>query len=283
LIHLLQPANQALSDPCLGEAWQVYPYAFGICLLVIFITFFMELISLRYLANVGISHNHGPSGLTPADNDHHHDDSLMETNSSNVSAADVENQAHKEQNSDRLLIPTISNLSQSSSHYSHNVASQLGAILFLEFGIIFHSVFVGLTLAVSGSEFTTLYIVLVFHQLFEGLGLGTRIAVAPWPQTRQYIPWLLGLLFGVTTPLAIAIGLGIRNSYPAGSRTQLITNGIFDSISSGILLYTGLVELIANEFLHSKEFNRAPLSRVILAYGIMCLGAGLMALLGRWA
>ncbi|KAJ5480488.1 Zinc-regulated transporter 1 [Penicillium desertorum] len=32
-----------------------------------------------------------------------------------------------------------------------------------EFGIVFHSIFIGLTLTVSSEEFTTLYIVIVFH------------------------------------------------------------------------------------------------------------------------
>src|SRR5262249_34183896 len=46
--------------------------------------------------------------------------------------------------------------------------AQMTAIFILEFGIIFHSIFIGLTLAVSGTEFATLYVVLVFHQTFEG-------------------------------------------------------------------------------------------------------------------
>ncbi|OGE47237.1 hypothetical protein PENARI_c053G00181 [Penicillium arizonense] len=41
--------------------------------------------------------------------------------------------------------------------------AQLTSIFILEFGIVFHSVFIGLTLAVSGEEFTILYIVIVFQ------------------------------------------------------------------------------------------------------------------------
>ena len=59
-------------------------------------------------------------------------------------------------------------------------AAQMTAIFILEFGVIFHSVFIGLTLAVAGSNFTVLYIVLTFHQTFEGLGLGSRLATAQW-------------------------------------------------------------------------------------------------------
>ena len=51
---------------------------------------------------------------------------------------------------------------------------QIAAFLILEFGVIFHSVIIGLNLGVVGAEFSTLYPVLVFHQSFEGLGIGAR-------------------------------------------------------------------------------------------------------------
>jgi len=157
------------------------------------------------------------------------------------------------------------------------------AIFILEFGIIFHSVFIGLTLAVAGQEFDTLFIVLVFHQTFEGLGLGSRLAVTPWPKKRRWTPYILAVAYGFSTPIAIAVGLGVRKTYPPGSQTTLIVNGVFDSISAGILIYTGLVELMAHEFMFSNAMRKATLKVVLAAFGLMCLGAGLMALLGKWA
>jgi zinc transporter 1/2/3 len=162
----------------------------------------------------------------------------------------------------------------SSDSLAENYSAQLTAILILEFGIIFHSVFIGLTLAVSGEEFTTLYVVIVFHQTFEGLGLGSRLAITPFPRSKRWTPYVLGLMYGVTTPVAIAIGLGLRNSYPPGSATTLIVNGIFDSISAGILIYTGLVELMAHEFMFSSTMRKAKVSTMLWAYVLMALGAG---------
>src|SRR5262249_4463016 len=156
------------------------------------------------------------------------------------------------------------------------------SLFILEFGIIFHSIFIGLTLAVSGSEFTTLYIVLVFHQMFEGLGLGSRLSSVNWPKQKWYTPHIMGLAYGLSTPIAIAVGLGFRNTYPPGSQTTLIVNGVFDSLSAGILLYTGLVELMAHEFLFSHSLRTAPGKMVFSAFGLMVLGAALMALLGKW-
>jgi len=157
------------------------------------------------------------------------------------------------------------------------------AIFILEFGVIFHSIFIGLTLAVAGSNFNVLYIVLAFHQTFEGLGLGSRLATTKWPRKKQWLPWVLGGAYGITTPIAIAIGLGVSATFSPNSQKTLIINGVFDSISAGILIYTGLVELMAHEFMFNQEMRKSSLKMMLFAYLCMCVGAGVMALLGKWA
>lgn len=162
-------------------------------------------------------------------------------------------------------------------------AAQMTAIFILEFGVVFHSVFIGLTLAVAGDNFTVLYIVLVFHQTFEGLGLGSRLATTEWPRSKRWLPWALGSAYGFATPIAIAIGLGVRTTFTPGSQRTTIVNGVFDAISAGILIYTGLVELMAHEFMFNPEMRKSSMKMMLFAYICMCLGAGLMALLGKWA
>jgi zinc transporter 1/2/3 len=175
-------------------------------------------------------------------------------------------------------------LGHSREHYdADSFAAQMTALFILEFGVIFHSIFIGLTLAVSGEEFVVLYIVIVFHQTFEGLGLGSRLATALWPPNKPWLPYLLGFVYAISTPISIAAGLGVRESLEPGSSTTLIVNGVFDSISAGILVYTGLVELMAHEFLFNNELRRSSIGKTLAAFGCMCLGAGLMALLGKWA
>jgi ZIP Zinc transporter len=61
----------------------------------------------------------------------------------------------------------------------------------------------------------------------------------------------------------------------------LIVNGVFDSISAGILIYTGLVELVAHEFMFSSTMRKAKAKLLLSAFVLMCLGAGLMALHGK--
>lgn len=320
-IHLLQPANEALSNNCLGGVLGEYPWAFAICLMSLFLLFLLEIISHYLLENAFSTnsslldhHNNNNNNNNDYDDkklldDSDNDDDLVDIKRQ-VSAQyvavqeklDIENtlQQQQEQQQSKKIVTQ----GPGGGHYDHqevhqdlsqigtplqedgkeNYASQILAVMFLEFGIIFHSVFIGLSLAVSGSEFKTLFVVLIFHQMFEGLGLGTRIAETNWPQNRRFTPWLMALAFALTTPIAVAIGIGVRHSFVPGSRKALISNGVFDSISSGILIYTGLVELMAHEFLFSNEFKGpAGFKKMMFAYFIMCCGTGLMALLGKWA
>lgn len=96
------------------------------------------------------------------------------------------------------------------------------------------------------------------------------------------LPWILCAAYGLTTPIAIAIGLGLRTTYNPGSYTANVVSGVLDSMSAGILIYTGLVELLARDFLFNPML---PKDNKRLAFMIACVLAGtaLMALLGKWA
>ena len=241
----------------------------------VFALFFVELVTMRY-AKFG--HSHAPDFRHNAEG---HDHSLH-------AGKNFQNEpGHGSQNLNVNSPPTPEAGAESTHMSGHGIAesyaAQMTGVFILEFGVIFHSIFIGLTLAVSGEELTTLYVVLVFHQTFEGLALGSRFASVHWPKGKRWTPYALGVGYALSTPIAIAIGLGVRSTYQPGSRTALITNGVCDSISAGILIYTGLVELMAHDFMFSSYMQRAPVSEMLAAFGTMCCGAGLMALLGKWA
>ncbi|KAF7159348.1 hypothetical protein CNMCM5623_004662 [Aspergillus felis] len=270
-IHLLSPAHDALTNPCLTGPITEYSWVEGIVLMTIVVLFFVELMVMRY-ARFG----HGHLGdLGHDDHAHQSLDATPTTVDPKSHMPGEDHLGHSREHHDTELGEKISS--------TEDYAAQLTSVFILEFGIIFHSIFIGLTLAVSGDEFITLYIVLVFHQTFEGLGLGSRLATTPWPRSKRLTPYVLGFAYGISTPLAIAIGLGVRNSYPPQGYTTLIVNGVFDSISAGILIYTALVELMAHEFMFSPSMRKAPIRTVLAAFGLLCLGALLMALLGKWA
>ena len=80
-------------------------------------------------------------------------------------------------------------------------------------------------------------------ELFEGLGIGSRLATMKLPIQYNYVPIVAAILYGLTTPIGIAAGLGVRTTYNPGSTTASIVSGVLDSLSAGILIYTGMVEV----------------------------------------
>ena len=273
-IHLLGPAEEALTNECLTGPITEYSWVEGIILMTIVVLFFVELMVMRY-ARFGENHVHE---AIAAEHQPPHDRASLQVGVHD-SKDHIPGQDHLGHSREHAVSDTESGLKERIEEYM----AQLTSVFILEFGIIFHSVFIGLTLAVSGDEFVTLYIVLVFHQMFEGLGLGSRLAMIAWPRSKRWTPYVLGIAFGLSTPIAIAVGLGVRKSYPPEGYTTLIVNGVFDSISAGILIYTALVELMAHEFMFSSSMRQAPIREVLAAFFLLCLGGLLMALLGKWA
>ncbi len=121
------------------------------------------------------------------------------------------------------------------------------------------------------------------EETFEGLALGTRIASIPSLRPTSYRPWLMALAYGTTTPLGQAIGLFIHNLYDPASQTGLLTVGIMNAISSGLLLFAGLVELLAEDFLSDKSYVSLRGRKRLEACAAVGAGAMLMALVGAWA
>ncbi|KAK3332152.1 Zinc/iron permease [Cercophora scortea] len=155
-------------------------------------------------------------------------------------------------------------------------------ITLLEGGILFHSVFVGMTVSITIQGFIVLLVAILFHQMFEGLGLGSRIAAVPYPK-GSIRPWVLVVAFGTTAPIGQAIGLLARSSYDPNSAFGLIIVGVFNAISSGLLLYAALVDLLAEDFL-SEEANRVMNGKAkAQAFGYVLLGAIAMSIVGAFA
>ncbi|KAI0741302.1 ZIP zinc/iron transport family [Daedaleopsis nitida] len=308
LIHLLEPATDALSSPCLSPAWQDYPYAFGICLISMFLIFIVEVSAFRWgtarLKRLGLVHDahghglashaaHGPEtdrtaqGNAALSRNGNPEDEITREKSHDADSTHSHSHAHGQgQPTFPHAHSDLETGKRSQGHQPHAVGdsptAQIIGVAILEFGVVLHSILIGLTLAVN-EEFKILFIVLIFHQTFEGLGVGSRLAYLRLPPKYNYIPIVGGILFGVTTPLGIAVGLGVRTTYNPDSTTASIVSGILDAFSSGILLYTGLVELMAHEFLFNSDMLNSSNSHLAYAIGCMVAGAGIMALLGRWA
>ncbi len=167
------------------------------------------------------------------------------------------------------------------------------SVLVLEAGIIFHSILLGITLVVAGdSVFVTLYIVILFHQMFEGLALGARIAaltsdpahadhkhLLSWVQIKNL---LLPGLFAIITPIGMAIGIGVMKSFNGNDPNTIIALGTLDAVSAGILLWVGCVGMWAHDWMFG-ELRDARWTKVLPAGIALVCGMILMGVLGKWA
>lgn len=167
-----------------------------------------------------------------------------------------------------------------------NPQRQLLQCLLLEAGILFHSIFIGMALSVAtGTSFVVLLIAISFHQTFEGFALGSRIAslIPDLFAPNSMKPWLMSLAYGTTTPFGQAIGLVLHNFYDPASATGLLMVGITNAISSGLLLFAGLVELLAEDFLSESSYETLKGRRRVEACVSVACGALLMAFVGAFA
>lgn len=122
---------------------------------------------------------------------------------------------------------------------------------------------------------------LAFFLMILGFALGARIADLAFDTT--YTHYVLALIFSLTTPTGVAIGIGISSSYSANSKSSLLVEGIFDSISTGILLYMGYVNLLAIEFNLNGEIRKQSKKIKSLCFLALWAGAAVMAIIGRFA
>ncbi|GAA5921757.1 hypothetical protein JCM3775_001805 [Rhodotorula graminis] len=317
-IHLLAPAFDALGSDCLTGAWTEYDWAPAIAMASVFGIFLLELIATRmgrsFLQKRGLKEHdphrargnevvghtgHGthapPSGTTtglasagvaPAVAGAGADAGAAGESIETVKSRDAVVQPQGDLEAGGELKPHAHGHAHDGEdedeELQESAVAQIIGVAILETGVLFHSFVIGLTLAVS-DNLGPLLAVLTFHQTFEGIGLGSRLSVLPLPRKYNYVPIVAALVYACTTPLGIAVGLGIRTTYNPESAVANIVAGTLDATSAGILLWAGLVECLAHDFVFSTAMAEASNGEVSFAVFFLLLGAGLMALLGRWA
>lgn len=301
-MHLISPANEILGKECLQDLLLGYDWSMAIVLMTVMTMFLVELLATWFETKKLAANNNDDASPYAATKKRDVETAGLERSPSTAHGGSRRSVA--EEPKEGLVLPdssaptarpssgsgapvTDDHLGHACEHVegdSHLAyAGKMTSIVILEAGIILHSIFIGLTLAVA-SQFVVLFVVLVFHQTFEGLGLGSRLATFDWPaDRRRWTPWIFAVLYGLSTPVAIAAGLGVKEALAQDPTTRFMVEGICNAISGGILLYTGVVELLAHEFMFNPAMDRAPIQHKLTAFGCMCLGAGLMALLAKWA
>jgi solute carrier family 39 (zinc transporter), member 1/2/3 len=259
LIHMLLPANASLTSPCVPTAFntEYTAYAYLFALLAALAMQFLDYVLIRAM-------NKRQAGVMA---DSSAQDSLGMSEGSQEALRKKSHEGHV-----HAVLPL-----------EVGVQKTVGAYM-LEFGVAVHSIFIGLAVGVVGdSELTALLVALVFHQFFEGLALGSRLAEAHLPSRLQEV--VLALIYAVSAPIGIAIGIGVASSLDPNSTAFLLVQGIFDAICAGILLYIGFSLLFHDfpedmeEHCAGKERETARRTGMFLA---LWFGAGIMAFIGRY-
>lgn len=154
----------------------------------------------------------------------------------------------------------------------------------------------------------TLVTAILFHQLFEGLSLGIRIAVLPSePAQGKPLTYLvhervshfittgalgriptrilkpvLAFAFAMTVPAGIAIGLVafVHNGHDHSTKVKQI-QGLMSAMSAGMLVYAACVEMLAGDFVMDPMMWRSGLRRQVLALLSLFAGVCAMAFIGH--
>jgi len=119
----------------------------------------------------------------------------------------------------------------------------------------------------------------VFISFFEGLALATTVIDSKFSRIKS-LAIVIG--FGFTTPIGIIIGIVLHKSFITDSPVSLWTQGIFDSISAGILIYTALIEFMTPEITFSKRFRQESIAFKVTMYLSLWSGVASMAIIGLY-
>lgn len=267
LIHMVNEGIDKLSDECLGSIVEEYgSLGLAFVLATLVLMHFIECESSVFFGAQGsMLHGHGH-----AHGGHAHGEAILQdpiiTPDGSVTTPRTDQPYH-----DKSL---------DHSEHDSKIRRKIATLIF-EAGVIFHSVIIGLDLGVTtGSEFKTLLAALCFHQFFEGVAIGTSALSSLETKGKLF---MVIFAFAITTPIGQVIGIAIRSTYSDSSATSLWVQGILDCVAGGILLYTGLVELLTYNMTTNGHFLSRPTWQRFLLYFCLWMGAGLMALIGKWA
>lgn len=145
-------------------------------------------------------------------------------------------------------------------------------VYILELGIAVHSIVLGISLGVfdETDTFTSLFVAILVHQLFEGIALGMSIVKANITTIYDTIPHVM--IFTLVTPIGVIIGYFINDSY-ASSTTFDSVQGVLSACAAGVLIYMALIHMIVEDFTNHHFTNMQKnimLLFILLGYGVMC-------------
>ncbi|CAA6654724.1 unnamed protein product [Spirodela intermedia] len=244
LVHVLPDAFEALADCQVASRhpWRDFPFSGFVCLVGALLALFVDVVATSHAATAGDGNPYEPIGRGAGEWEAQR----------GPAAVVVELGCHG------------------------------GTSTVLEIGIIFHSVIIGVTMGMSQNQCT------IPPRGGAGLpsdlrGNGSRGCIAQAGFGLATTGYMC-LMFSVTTPAGIVLGMVIFHltGYDDSSPNALILEGLLGSLSSGILVYMALVDLIALDFFHNKLMATNSSLRKA-SYVVLVLGSASMSVLALWA
>lgn len=144
--------------------------------------------------------------------------------------------------------------------------------LVLAVSLSFHSVLEGLTLGASlrhVRQFNVIALAIVTHKVFAAAALGSSLAAAHSPRSHRIVSCTA---FALSTPLGALAGMAL-----AAAASGVVAAAL-SCVSTGVFLYVGLVELLADEVRLADASTADRTSRAAL----FVAAAGCMSVLALW-
>ncbi|KAJ1498349.1 high-affinity Zn(2+) transporter zrt1 [Coelomomyces lativittatus] len=167
-------------------------------------------------------------------------------------------------------------------HSDSDMTTKKFGFYVLEIGIALHSVIVGFTLGLTPStSYLSMMIAVIFHQFFEGFALGAL--AAPLYLSRFALCTLI-FFFSMTTTLGASLGTLLQavSNMDVNHPVNLILQGVMSSLSSGIMIYSALLDVIVPELKHPSFYSLSTQQQTVSLFS-MLVGATIMAVLAKWA
>ncbi|KAM1892808.1 hypothetical protein ACFX14_035924 [Malus domestica] len=243
-VHILPDAFDNLTSPCIKEnPWGKFPCTGFVTMLSATGTLMVDSLATGYYQRSNVKSNQVTiHELESGDDDH---------------AGHVHGHTHSTQGhahgSEEL---------KSSELIRHRVISQV-----LKLGILVHSVIIG------------------NHWAWDLVAASPKVMPQtikpPKAQFKSHSAAIMATFFSLTTPVGIAVGVGISTVYNVNSPTALIVEGTSNAAAGGILIYMALVDLLAADFMNPRMQGHLKIQ--LGAYSSLLLGTGCMSLLAKWA
>lgn len=283
-LHLLAEAIDSLSD------YAEYPVALAMALGGFMATLALEQLAMHTMLTISIDNkklqNEIQNDISTITH-HNHNHNQNHNSNSNSNNGDKSNDSNYS-NLESSELPELQVQSSELGHHVHEHVHSKQMVpdtdmnksfiksIVLEAAIACHSIIVGFGVGAT-KDLEMLKVLLVaigLHQFFEGISLGS--ALLEGQITMKYV-YSFGILFALTAPIGIVLGLYSS----ADEETGAIVAGFADAFAAGALLYSSMVDMIAEDYM-DNNFKMRHVGKMCM-YFSLSLGVAVMALLAIWA